>query len=159
MLMNFTNNTDTITSQVQDFSHKFKVGSILRSCGAHKQKGIEVMKVFYYLCTLLFCRISMNRDQNTRNHGNMVKKDTCHRFLQSIKMDWNKFLSMLARAIITRDFIPIRRNDSEGKEKPFFLVADDSSYYRNRSKKVELSARNWDHALNRCYKGLMDAHH
>ena len=118
MLMNFTNNTDTITSQVQDFSHIFKVGSILRSCGAHKQKGIEVMKVFYYLCTLLFCRISMNRDQNTRNHRNMVKKDTCYRFLQSTKMNWNRFLSLLARAIIIRNFIPIRRNDCERGKNP-----------------------------------------
>lgn len=154
MLMDFTNNTENITSQVQEFSHRFKIGSMLRSCGAYKQKGIEVMKVFYYLCTLLFCNISMNRDQNTRNHGNMVKKDTCHRFLQSMKTDWNKFLSLLARAIIIKDLVPIRRNDCEGKEKPFFLVADDSSFYRNRSKKVELSAKNWDHALNRCYKGF-----
>lgn len=154
MLMSFTNNTDSIARDFQDFSHRFKVGGILRSCGAHKQKGIEVMKVFYYLCTLLFCRISMNRDQNTRGHGNMVKKDACHRFLQLVRMDWNRFLSLLAQAVIVKDFIPIRRNDCDGKEKPFFLVADDSSYCRNRSKKVELSAKNWDHALKRYYKGF-----
>lgn len=154
MLMNFTNNTDTIARDFQDFSHRFKVGGLLRSCGAHKQKGVEVMRVFYYLCTLLFCRISMNRDQNTRSHGNMVKKDTCHRFLQSVRMDWNRFLSLLAQAVIVKDLLPIRRNDCEGKEKPFFLVADDSSYCRNRSKKVELSATNWDHALRRYYKGF-----
>jgi hypothetical protein len=154
MLMDFTNNTDTITSQVQDFSRRFKIGSILRLCGAHKQKGIEVLKVFYYLSTLLFCGTSMNRDQKTRKHGNMVKKDTCHRFLQSMKMDWNRFLSLLAKEIIDKDLLPIRRNDCKGEQKPFFLVADDSSYYRNRSKKVELSARNWDHALRRYYKGF-----
>lgn len=154
MLMNFTRNTENITSQVQDFSHKFKIGSILNTCGAYKQKGIPVMSVFYYLCSLVFCNISMNRDQNTRNHGNMVKKDTCHRFLQSMKIDWNKFLALLAKAIIINNFIPIRRNDCEGKEKPFFLVADDSSYCRNRSKKVELSAKNWDHALRRYYTGF-----
>jgi len=154
MLMNFTNNTENITSQVQDFSHKFKIGSIFQTCGAYKQKGIPVMSVFFYLSSLLFCNISMNRDQNTRNHGNMVKKDTCHRFLQSLKMDWNKFLALLAKAIIINDFIPIRRKDCEGKEKPFFLVADDSSYCRNRSKKVELSAKNWDHALRRYYTGF-----
>ena len=154
MLMNFTKNNENITSQVKDFSHKFKISSILQSCGAYKQKGIGVMSVFYYLSSLLFCNISMNRDQNTRNHENMVKKDTCHRFLQSMKLDWNKFLSLLAKAIIVNDFIPIRRNDCEGKEKPFFLVADDSSYCRNRSKKVELSAKNWDHALNRCFTGF-----
>lgn len=154
MLMDFTNNTDTITSQVSAFSQRFKVGAILRHCGAHKQKGIEVRKVFYYLCTLLFCGISMNRDQRNRKYGNMVKKDTCHRFLQSMKMDWNRFLSLLAKEIIDKDFRPICRNDCKGEQKPFFLVADDSSYCRNRSKKVELSAKNWDHALKRYYKGF-----
>lgn len=154
MLMNFTTNTENISSHVKNFSHQFKVGTILQSCGARKQKGIEVMKVFYYLCSLLLCNITMNRDQRTRNHGNLVRKDTCHRFLQSVSTDWNKFLSLLAKAIISKNFIPLRRMDCEGKEKPFFLIADDSSYYRNRSKKVELFARNWDHALNRCYKGF-----
>ena len=96
----------------------------------------------------------MNRDQKTRKYGNMVKKDTCHRFLQSMKMDWNRFLSLLAKEIIDKDFSPICRNDCKGEQKPFFLVADDSSYCRNRSKKVELSAKNWDHALKRYYKGF-----
>ena len=133
MLMNFTTNTDNISSHVKNFSLQFKVGTILQSCGARKQKGIEVMKVFYYLCSLLLCNITMNRDQRTRNHGNLVRKDTCHRFLQSVSTDWNKFLSLLAKAIIIKNFIPLRRKDCEGKEKPFFLIADDSIYYRNRS--------------------------
>ena len=154
MLMNFTTNTENISSHVKNFSRQFKIGGILQACGARKQKGIEVMKVFCYLCSLLLCNITMNRDQRTRNHGNLVRKDTCHRFLQSVSTDWNKFLSLLAKAIIIKNFIPLRRKDCEGKEKPFFLIADDSSYYRNRSKKVELSARNWDHALGRCYKGF-----
>ena len=154
MLINFTDNTDSISSQVRDFSRRFNIGGILRNCGAHKQKGMEALKVFYYLSTLLFCGISMNRDQKTRKHGNMVKKDTCHRFLQSMRMDWNRFLSVLAKEIIDKDFLPIRRKDCTGVQKPFFLVADDSSYYRNRSKKVELSAKNWDHALKRYYKGF-----
>ena len=154
MLMNFTTNTENISSHVKYFSRQFKIGTILQSCEARKQKGIEVMKVFYYLCSLLLCDITMNRDQRTRNHGNLVRKDTCHRFLQSISTDWNKFQALLANAIIRKDFIPLRRKDCEGKDKPFFLIADDSSYYRNRSKKVELFARNWDHALGRHYKGF-----
>jgi len=81
-----------------------------------------------------------------------VRKDTCHRFLQSVSTDWNKFLSL--KAIILKNFIPLRRKDCEGQEKPFFLIADDSSYYRNRSKKVELFAKNWDHALGRSYNGF-----
>ena len=154
MLMNFTTNNENISSHVKKFSHQFKIGGILQACGACKQKGIKVMKVFHYLNSLLWCNITMNRDQRTRNHGNLVRKDTCHRFLQSVSTDWNKFLSLLAKAIICKSFLPLRRKDCEGKEKPFFLIADDSSYYRNRSKKVELSARNWDHALGRYYKGF-----
>lgn len=154
MLMNFTNNTDFISSQFKEFSHRFKVGRLLSDCGAYKQKGVQVMNVFFYLCTILFCGVSMNRDQNTRIHKNLVKKDTCHRFLQSMKTDWNRFLTLLAKAIIIRDFIPLRRKDCEGAEKPFFLVVDDSSFYRNRSKKVELLAKNFDHALRRYFKGF-----
>ena len=58
-----------------------------------------------------------------------------------MKMDWNRFLSLLAKEIIDKDFRPICRNDCKGVQKPFSLVADDSSYCRNRSKKVELSAK------------------
>lgn len=36
---------------------------------------------------------------------------------------------------------------------PGFYILDDSSFYRNRSKKAELSARCWDHAQNRHYTG------
>ena len=114
MLMNFTTNNENISSHVKKFSHQFKIGGILQACGACKQKGIKVMKVFHYLNSLLWCNISMNRDQRTRNHGNPVRKDTCHRFLQSVLTDWNKFLSLLAKAIIYKSFIPLRRKDCEG---------------------------------------------
>jgi len=154
MLMNFTRNTDEVSSHLKAFSRTFQVGTILRACGGCKQKGIEALKVFFYLCSLLLCNITMNRDQRTRAHENLVLKDTCHRFLQSVVIDWNRFLSSLAHAVMSREFLPLRRKDCAGKEKPFFLVADDSSYYRNRSKKVELLARNWDHAKNRNYNGF-----
>ena len=33
-------------------------------------------------------------------------------------------------------------------------ILDGSSFYRDRSKKTELLAKCWDHALNVCFKGF-----
>jgi hypothetical protein len=154
MLYNFTRNTDAISSHLKGFSHKFQLCSLLRTCGAYKEKGIDVSRIFFYLCSLVLCNITMNRDQTTRTHENLILKDTCHRFLQSLRIDWNRFLASLAQAIMIQDFLPLRRKDCLGKEKPFFLIVDDSSYSRNRSKKVELLARNWDHAKRQMYLGF-----
>ena len=135
---------------IDEFFTTFKIGNILHSCGGAKLRGVSPVAILKYLFTLVFTRCTMAHDQKVNRDA--VKKDTCHRLLESPRIDWNKLLAMMARAI-AKVLEAFRPKDCEGETMPGFYILDDSSFYRNRSKNVELSARCWDHALDRNYVG------
>lgn len=141
---------DDNVSFIGDFFSNFKIGSIFHSCGGAKLRGISPLAVLKYLFSIIFTHHTMAHDQKVNSEA--VKKDTCHRLLESPRIDWNKFLSKVAHAIAVA-LLPFRHKDCVGETMPGFYILDDSSFYRNRSKKVELSARCWDHALNRNFIG------
>ena len=68
-------------------------------------------------------------------------KDTVYRFMKMLQINWIRFTTILAVRIIKEAIIPL---DSE--ERVNVLTIDDSMFERNRSKKVELLARVYDHA-------------
>lgn len=136
---------------IDDFFSTFKIGSVLHGCGGAKLRGISSTEVLKYLFSVVFTNTTMAHDQEINK--NAVKKDTCHRLLESPKIDWNKLLAKLATAI-AKELEEIRPKDCTGKTMPAFFILDDSSFYRNRSKCVELTAKCWDHALNSYFKGF-----
>ena len=156
MYNHFNNKSDILTSSIKKFTKEFHISDNLGKCGAKKTKGILVMHVFFYLFDLIFRGTTLNRDQAVNIHEDSehkVKTDTCHRFLQSLHTDWNRFLTLVSKRMM--DLLsPYRPKDCEGKTIPLMYVMDDSSFYRNKSKRVELLAHNWDHALNRNFKGF-----
>ena len=70
-------------------------------------------------------------------------------FLNSCAIHWRKFTLLLGTAIIQKAIAPLtsgaRRN---------VLIIDDSLFSRNRSKKVELLARAYDHVSGTYMKGF-----
>ncbi len=68
-------------------------------------------------------------------------KDTVYRFMKMLQINWMRFTTILAARIIKEAVIPL---DSE--ERVNVLTIDDSMFERNRSKKVELLAKAYDHA-------------
>lgn len=68
-------------------------------------------------------------------------KDTVYRFMKMLQINWIRFTTILATRIIKEAIIPL---DSE--ERVNVLTIDDSMFERNRSKKVELLAKAYDHA-------------
>lgn len=68
-------------------------------------------------------------------------KDTVYRFMKMIQINWIRFTTILAGRIIKEAIRPL---DSE--ERVNVLIIDDSMYERNRSKKVELLTKVYDHA-------------
>lgn len=136
---------------INEFFSTFKIGNILHSCGGAKLRGVSPVEILKYLFALVFTHKTMAHDQKV--NGNAVKKDTCHRLLESPRIDWNKMLALMAAAI-AKVFEKIRPKDCTGATMPGFYILDDSSFYRDRSNKVELSTRSWDHSNNRGYKGF-----
>lgn len=67
-------------------------------------------------------------------------KDTLYRFLIKSTYNWRRFLLLLVTHTIGK-VSNLTRHD-----RPKVFILDDSSYDRNRSKKVEFLARCFDHA-------------
>jgi hypothetical protein len=77
-------------------------------------------------------------------------KDAVYRFLNNPKYNWRRFLVILSCSAIIK--VSALTNHNRIK----VLIVDDSAYERNRSNKVELLARCFDHASQkmRFYKGF-----
>jgi hypothetical protein len=77
-------------------------------------------------------------------------KDAVYHFLNSQTYNWCRFLLSLSEYTISK--VSALTNH----HRPKVLIIDDSAYERNRSKKVELLARCFDHSLQkmRFYKGF-----
>ena len=69
-------------------------------------------------------------------------KNTRYRFLNSYRTNWIRFTSLLAKAVIS-----YLKNLTDANRSNVFIV-DDSTFERNRSKKVELLSRVYDHSKN-----------
>jgi hypothetical protein len=151
MLTDFQSHDDILSTTFGSFANKFNIFSILSKCGARKIRGVPVSRVFAYLFSIAFKNISIYQDQKS-NNPDTIGKDCVHRFLQSPKIDWNKFTSLLAAAIIKVEFEPIHEKSTTPNR--CCLVLDDSSFKRDRSKKVELLARCFDHAKHLYFKGF-----
>ena len=71
-------------------------------------------------------------------------KDTVYRFMKMTQINWIRFTTLLASRIIKDAIVPLN-----SKERTNVLIIDDSMFERNRSKKVELLAKAYDHANHR----------
>lgn len=71
-------------------------------------------------------------------------KDTVYRFMKMTQINWIRFTTLLASRMIMSAILPL-----DSQERKNVLVIDDSMFERNRSKKVELLAKAYDHANHR----------
>ena len=81
--------------------------------------------------------MSLLTGRNTPNFA----KDTIYRFMKMVQINWIRFTTILASRIITNAILPLDSKDCAN-----VLILDDSMFERNRSKKVELLAKVYDHA-------------
>lgn len=132
-----------ISETIQNFFAKYRVGSALKTANAYKKKGTPVVRVFQYLFLLVFSNRSMYMDILTGKSEFAFGKDTVYRFLQSTSINWVRFTTLLSSRIIRQTIDSLTNEDRVD-----VLIIDDSVYERNRSKKVELLTKVWDHAHN-----------
>ena len=69
---------------------------------------------------------------------------TVYRFMKMIQINWICFTTILSARIIKDAIIPL-----DSKDHASVLIIDDSMFERNRSKKVELLAKVYDHAKHK----------
>lgn len=68
-------------------------------------------------------------------------KDAVYRFMKMTQINWIRFTTILSSRIIKKAIVPLDSQDHAN-----VLIIDDSLFERNRSKKIELLAKVYDHA-------------
>ncbi len=136
-----------LKKRIEIFTKRFNVNGILRSIWATKEKGISAYRIFVFIFELVFTKKNLNQ-QMTTNGKMPFKKDAVYRFLDRGNVHWENLVKDLAFAVIPE----VRKLTSEERKTAFII--DDTPFYRNRSKEVEMLAWHYDHSMNRYYKGF-----
>lgn len=137
-------NDKQISKSIKSFFIRFHISSALKASNAYKKKGIPAVEVFQYLFLLVFSNRSMYMSLITGRNTPGFAKDTVYRFMKMVQINWIRFTTLLVSRIIKEAIVPL-----DSKERANVLIIDDSMFERNRSKKVELLARAYDHANHR----------
>lgn len=137
-------NDKQISKSIKRFFTRFHISSALKAANAYKKKGIPVVDVFQYLFLLIFSNRSMYMSLITGRNTPGFAKDTVYRFMKMSQINWIRFTTLLASRIIKDAIVPL-----DSQERTNVLIIDDSMFERNRSKKVELLAKAYDHANHR----------
>jgi DDE superfamily endonuclease len=143
---NQTINTDKIGIFNQYFA-ELKIGTLLNRSGMTKTKGISPLAIFSALFNLCFVGKNFYQGIIKDKKGSM-DKDAAYNFLNSPTYNWRRFTLFL----FGRIYMIIRNLLDDSSEE--VLILDDSTYDRNRSKKVELLSRVFDHTNMKYLKGF-----
>jgi hypothetical protein len=140
-------NSKELSKKLSRFCKDFGVYHLLRRFGAEKTKGISLRIVFDFVFSLVFSGKNLYHSIQL-NQNAPLAKDTVYRFLNNTKIHWERILFALAVSVITR----IR--SLTGEDRMTAIVIDDSPYSRNRSKKVELLSKVYDHVAHTFFMGF-----
>ena len=132
---------------LSDYFAKFKIGTLLNRSEIVKTKGASPLAIFTALFNLVFHNKNLYQGI-VKNKEVEVDKDAAYNFLNSPTYNWRRFTLDLCRRIY---FIIRKLLDDSSEE---VLIFDNSTYSRNRSKKVELLSRVFDHTDMKYIKGF-----
>ena len=132
---------------ISSFFYTFGIGNLLRKCNAQKEKGIPVLDIFKYKLCNVFSDRSMYMQQKTGSFKEAFSKNTFYRFLNSPKINWLRFTTLLSKKVAGK----IEPLTDEHRINSF--VVDDSLFERTSCKKTELGSRVFDHTTMKYRKG------
>ena len=145
------NNTDenALIDCIQRFFSNHHVGMILKKCNGTKEKGIPSISLLRYKLGNIFTGRSMYMQQRTGSFKEAFSKNTFYRFLNSTKINWLRFTSLLAADIVNNDI----KDLTDESRKNVFII-DDSLFNRSSCKKTELGSKVFDHTSMKYEKGF-----
>jgi len=143
-----SNAEHVISSKIDRFFATFSISKLLKKSNFYKESGIQCIVVLKELFGLVFSGKNLFRTLKMNPEEVSFRKNTAYRFLNSSKYNWSRLLLMLITMII--DGI----NKLTSEDRASVLIVDDSYYDRNRSKKVELLSRVFDHTTHKFLKGF-----
>ena len=136
-------------NNIKLFSHNQRINELLQQSNIRKDKGVSLDILFQFLMRIAFTGKNLFRLVDSSATPPGIGKDVVYRFFNSVSSNWRKFLLLLSTRVIVQELLPLT-DDSTTK----VLIADDTLYRRDRSKKVELLARVHDHNTNSYHRGF-----
>ena len=140
---------EEINCSISDFISVFKVRDVLHKCNAEKQKGISAMNIFRYKLVNVFSKSSFYMQVKTNHFSESYSKNTFYRFLNNPRINWLRFTTMLALAVIKNFFNPLTSNDRAD-----VFIFDDSLYERAGYKRTQMASKVFDHVTMKYKKGF-----
>lgn len=147
-MINHMNQNENTQNKFSYAIKKLEIGKLMRKSNITKNCGIPAFEVFQFLLLLVFQGKNLFRFLNSKHKDQAVSKNTYYRFLNETSYNRKKFLLLLANKVTTV-FDRLTR-----PERVKAFVLDDSVVTRNRSKKVELPAKIYDHVDHRFKRGF-----
>jgi len=138
-----------MASKISRFMKGFRVGDLLKACNAYKEKGVSVVRLFIYMLQMVFADRSMYMQMRTGRWTEGFSKNTYYRFLNSVKINWERFNALLAARVINEAVKPLT-----SEERKDVFIVDDTLYRRRGYKKTELCAAVFDHVDMKSRKGF-----
>lgn len=139
----------TVENRIHSFFHNQNLGQLLRQSNVRKEKGVSLDTLFQLLLSLAFTGKNLFRLLESPDSPDDIGKDTAYRLLNSVNANWRRFLLLLSTRVIVQRLLPLT-DETTTK----VLIADDTLYRRDRSKRVELLARVHDHNTGRYVRGF-----
>jgi len=134
--------------QTDRFFSQFGLSKILLKCNFYKESGFHCVVVLKELINLIFKGRNLFRTLALSDNGLPFQKNTAYRFLNSSHFNWSRLLFLVMTQLIQK----IDRLTADDRES--VLIVDDSLFSRDRSKKVELLSKVFDHTTSRFFKGF-----
>jgi len=134
--------------ELKNFWNTVSLREILTRYCKSKQQGVTVFNIFCTLFSLVFRQRNFWRWTASGKDTPSFGRDAVYRFLNSPFHNWRGVLWRISLKAITF-LVPL----TSGKERKVFVV-DDSLYDKNRSKKLELLSRVYDHVEQRFVRGF-----
>ncbi len=138
-----------VENRINSFFHNQNLGQLLRQSNIRKEKGVCLDTLFQFMLALAFTGKNLFRLLESADTPEGIGKDTAYRLLNSVTANWRRFLLLLSTRVIVQRLLP---QTDEATTK--VLIADDTLYRRDRSKRVELLARVHDHNTGRYVRGF-----
>jgi hypothetical protein len=144
------NETSQLPDEIKMVFKELKMFQHLRKANISKAVGFTCSYLLQLIFSLVFhnknwfCLLESKPDQR------YPAKDAVYRFLNCSTYAWRRFLLLLSSFTIQKT------EELTSDKRVKVLIVDDSSYERNRSKKVELLSRCFEHTpiKNRFYRGF-----
>lgn len=142
------NNEQALFSRIDRFFSDLGITKLLLKCNFYKSTGFSCLIVLKQLFSLIFGGRNLNRTLDLKNNDLSFQKNTAYRFLNEGRFNWEKLLLLvMTRLVLILDALT-------SKDRQSVLIADDSLFSRNRSKKVELMAKVFDHTSHKFFRGF-----